>query len=27
PSTDRLGLEAITAACASEIHRLHDLGR
>ncbi|PSN16738.1 1-acyl-sn-glycerol-3-phosphate acyltransferase [filamentous cyanobacterium CCT1] len=27
PSTDRLGLETITAACANEIHRLHDLGR
>lgn len=27
PSTDRAGLEAVTAACAAEIHRLHDLGR
>jgi 1-acyl-sn-glycerol-3-phosphate acyltransferase len=27
PSTDRDGLEAITAQCAAEIHRLHDLGR
>lgn len=27
PSSDRAGLEAITATCAAEIHRLHDLGR
>ncbi|MGB3201132.1 MAG: lysophospholipid acyltransferase family protein [Nodosilinea sp.] len=27
PSSDRAGLEAVTAACAAEIHRLHDLGR
>ena len=27
PSTDRAGLEAITTQCATEIHRLHDLGR
>lgn len=26
-STDREGLEAITAQCTTEIHRLHDLGR
>lgn len=27
PSTARDGLEVITAQCATEIHRLHDLGR
>ncbi|MGB3138366.1 MAG: lysophospholipid acyltransferase family protein [Nodosilinea sp.] len=27
PSTDRAGLEALTAKCAAEIHRLHELGR
>jgi len=27
PSTDRDGLAAITTQCATEIHRLHDLGR
>ncbi|MBE9155335.1 1-acyl-sn-glycerol-3-phosphate acyltransferase [Nodosilinea sp. LEGE 06152] len=27
PSNDRAGLETITATCAAEIHRLHDLGR
>jgi 1-acyl-sn-glycerol-3-phosphate acyltransferase len=26
-STDREGLDAITAQCTTEIHRLHDLGR
>lgn len=26
-STDRSGLEAVTTRCATEIHRLHDLGR
>ncbi|PZV20562.1 MAG: 1-acyl-sn-glycerol-3-phosphate acyltransferase, partial [Leptolyngbya sp.] len=27
PTAAREGLEAITAQCATEIHRLHDLGR
>ncbi|MGF1567762.1 MAG: lysophospholipid acyltransferase family protein [Nodosilinea sp.] len=27
PSTERVGLEAVTAQCAEAIHQLHDLGR